>query len=97
MAMFQTCGSLPENVIRFASDGAFFAIFTRVLEQDVGLFLLGPRGVDLGTRLVVGRHAVQADAAGERGLAVPLTLFDVGAPEPPRAVGALPPEDDSRR
>ncbi len=64
----------------------------RIGEEDAGLFALGSSGIDLGASFTGRGHAEQADAARDRGFAVALALFDVGAAEPAAAIGAFPAE-----
>jgi hypothetical protein len=48
----------------------------------------------LGAGLAVSCQAVEPYPAGEWRLAVALAFLDIGPPEPPRSVSALPAEQD---
>ena len=50
------------------------------------------KAVDLGARLPVSQQAVEPDAGEQRALAVASRHLDIGPPEPPVPVMALPPE-----
>jgi hypothetical protein len=90
-------GQLPDRVLARLGD----ALVERrrlvdhgdgIPEQHHRLVAVGRRGIDLGPILAVCHHAVEADAGGERRLAVALALLDVGAAEPAPAVLPLPAE-----
>src|SRR5690606_29829964 len=61
-------------------------------EQDRGLLLLRGGRIDLRARLSVRRQSLQPDPAGQGALPVALALFDIGPPEPPPPIRALPAE-----
>ena len=65
------------------------------MEQNHCLLFFGRRRIYLRASLTVGHHAIKANAASKRGLAVALAHFDVGATIAARAIRQLPAEQRS--